>query len=147
MKEKATAVPDETKAAETTETEASVKADKKTAADAPRTEKTIEKAAVSATEKKDTKTKAAEKEAPRAKRGPKPGAKKAAKEDLKPEVFIQFQNKEAVVEEAVEKAKGQFVADGHRVSTIKTLQIYLKPEEGAAYYVINQKFAGRVDLF
>ena len=41
----------------------------------------------------------------------------------------------------------QAVADGHRASSIKSLQVYLKPEEFAAYYVINQKFAGRVDLF
>lgn len=73
--------------------------------------------------------------------------KKAVKEEMKPEVFIQYQGKEAVVEEAIEKAKAEFVADGHRASSIKSLQIYLKPEEYAAYYVINQKFAGRVDLF
>lgn len=73
--------------------------------------------------------------------------KKAVKEELKPEVFIQYQGKEAVVADAIEKAKAEFVADGHRVSTIKTLQVYLKPEDNSAYYVINQKFAGRVDLF
>ena len=69
-------------------------------------------------------------------------AKKVVKEELKPEVFIQYQGKEAI-----EKAKAEFVANGHRVSSIKSLQVYLKPEEYAAYYVINQKFAGRVDLF
>lgn len=74
-------------------------------------------------------------------------AKKAAKEELKPEVFIQYQGREAMVAEAIEKAKAEFAADGHRVSSIKSLQVYLKPEEYAAYYVINQKFAGRVDLF
>lgn len=74
-------------------------------------------------------------------------AKKAVKEEVKPEVFIQYEGKEAIVAEAIEKAKAEFVADGHRVSSIKSLQVYLKPEEYAAYYVINQKFAGRVDLF
>lgn len=74
-------------------------------------------------------------------------AKKAVKEELKPEVFIQYQGREAIVAEAIEKAKAEFVADGQRVSSIKSLQVYLKPEEYAAYYVINQKFAGRVDLF
>lgn len=74
-------------------------------------------------------------------------SKKAVKEEMKPEVFIQYQGKESIVADAIEKAKAEFVADGHRVSSIKSLQIYLKPEEYAAYYVINQKFAGRVDLF
>lgn len=73
--------------------------------------------------------------------------KKAVKEELKPEVFIQYQGREAIVADAIEKAKAAYVAEGHRVSSIKSLQIYLKPEEYAAYYVINQKFAGRVDLF
>ena len=40
-----------------------------------------------------------------------------------------------------------FVSEGHRVSTIKSLKLYLKPEDGFAYYVINEKFAGRVPLF
>ena len=74
-------------------------------------------------------------------------AAKAAKEELKPEVFIQYQGNEAIVADVIEKAKNEFVADGHRASSIKSLQVYLKPEEFAAYYVINQKFAGRVDLF
>ena len=87
---------------------------------------------------------------PRAKRGPKPGprtGKKADKAELKPGVVLQFQGSETTVEEAVEKIKSQFVSEGHRVSTIKDLRVYLKPEESAAYYVINQKFAGRIDLF
>ena len=89
-------------------------------------------------------------EKPKAKRGPKPGStrtKKAEKAELKPGIVLQFQGSETTVDEAVEKIKAQFVAEGHRVSTIKDLQVYLKPEEAAAYYVINQKFAGRIDLF
>ena len=74
-------------------------------------------------------------------------AAKAAKEELKPEVFIQYQGNEAIVADVIEKAKNEFIADGHRASSSKSLQVYLKPEEFAAYYVINQKFAGRVDLF
>jgi hypothetical protein len=74
-------------------------------------------------------------------------AKSTSKDELKPEVFIQFYSSEAVVAEVVEKVKSKFVEEGHRASTIKSLQVYLKPEENAAYYVINQKTAGRVDLF
>ncbi len=92
-------------------------------------------------------------EKPVKRRGRKPGTKngqgrtKKLREEVKPEVFIQYQGNEGIVAEAIEKAKAAFVADGHRISTIKTLQVYLKPEEYAAYYVINKKFAGRVDLF
>lgn len=72
---------------------------------------------------------------------------KTVQEELKPEIVLQFQGKEALITEAIDKAKAEFVAAGHRMSSIKSLQIYLKPEEYAAYYVINQKFAGKVDLF
>ena len=92
-------------------------------------------------------------EKPVKRRGRKPGTKngqgrtKKLREEVRPEVFIQYQGNEGIVAEAIEKAKAAFVADGHRISTIKTLQVYLKPEEYAAYYVINKKFTGRVDLF
>ena len=85
-----------------------------------------------------------------AKTAKKPAAKKTApakKEEVKAEVYVQFQGQEAVVADVIEKAKKQFVEEGHRASTIKSIQVYLKPEEYAAYYVINQKHAGRVDLF
>lgn len=101
--------------------------------------------AVQETKAATEKAKEAVKEKKVAKVGRKPVRKE--KTELKPEVFIQFQGQEAIVEEAIEKAKNQFVAEGHRLSSIKTLQMYLKPEESAAYYVINEKFAGRVDLF
>ena len=97
------------------------------------------KAATKVEEPKKTAAETAKKRKPRTKT-----AKKAAKEELKPEVYIQYQG---VVEDAIKKVTEQFVAEGHRASTIKSLQLYLKPEENAAYYVINQKIAGRVDLF
>ncbi len=74
-------------------------------------------------------------------------AKKAAKEVLKPEITVQYQNLEVTTEVVEERVKAQFAAEGHRVGTIKKLNIYVKPEEYAAYYVINDKFTGRVDLF
>lgn len=138
----------ETKAAaKVEETKAAVKetvAEKKEAAETKVAAKAAEaKAAVKETaEEKAKETKKVVKEKKTAK-----VTKKAEKEELKPEVVIQYQGREAIVAEAIEKAKSQFVAEGHRVSSIKSLQIYLKPEEFAAYYVINQKFAGRVDLF
>lgn len=39
-----------------------------------------------------------------------------------------------------------YVAEGHRASAIKKLTIYLKPEERKAYYVINEKATGDIDL-
>ena len=77
----------------------------------------------------------------------KKAAKKAVKEALKPVVTVQYQNLEVTTETVEERVKAQFAAEGHRVGTIKKLNIYVKPEEYAAYYVINDKHTGRVDLF
>ena len=35
---------------------------------------------------------------------------------------------------------------GKKESAITSLDIYVKPEENAAYYVINGNFAGKVEL-
>ena len=64
-----------------------------------------------------------------------------------PEIKIQFAGNEADEDEIVNAIKNKYVSEGHRASAIKSLQIYLKPEENAAYYVINQKSMGMVPLF
>ena len=139
MEKKVTTKLEATKATvKAAEGNATVKAEEKAVVKEATTAKETVKEAVA--EVKKTVKKAAEKKTEKM-------TKKTVKEEMVPEVFIQFQGNEAVVADAIEKAKAQFVAEGHRASSIKSLQIYLKPEEGAAYYVINQKLAGRVDLF
>ena len=71
--------------------------------------------------------------------------KKATRSET--EVFVEYYGQQSSVEEITNKVKEVFVSEGHRVSTIKSLKLYLKPEDGFAYYVINEKFAGRVPLF
>lgn len=63
------------------------------------------------------------------------------------EVYVQFSGNEAGVIDVVAKAKEAFAAEGHKTTAIKNIRIYLKPEENAAYYVVNEKFAGKVELF
>ena len=49
--------------------------------------------------------------------------------------------------ELVEKAKTAYAAAGGNVSEIKELQLYIKPEEHKAYYVVNGEAAGcSIDL-
>lgn len=84
--------------------------------------------------------------------GRKPGSKNtAAKTETKKvlkkdEVFVQFAGEEYAVEEVMEKAKAAYIAEGHRASAIKSVRLYIKPEERKAYYVINDKAAGCIDL-
>ena len=96
------------------------------------------KVADKATETKDTVKKAVKKTAAKV---------TEKKNELVSEVYVQFAGQEAKVDAVIERATQAYVADGHRASSIKSLQVYLKPEESAAYYVINSKYAGKVDLF
>ena len=65
-------------------------------------------------------------------------AKKApVKKEIKTAVYVQYAGKEAEVEKLVAAAKKAYVAAGHKETDIKTVEIYVKPEENTAYYVIN----------
>lgn len=72
---------------------------------------------------------------------------KKEKQPAKTEIIVQYQQNAANICEIENRVKAQFVAEGHRAGCIKTLNIYVKPEEYKAYYVINDKFFGSVDLF
>ncbi len=78
-------------------------------------------------------------------------AKKAVKaaapaEEKMEEIVIQYGAMEWKGAELLEKAKAAYAAEGHRASSIKSLNLYVKPEEMKAYYVINEKTTGSIDL-
>jgi hypothetical protein len=80
------------------------------------------------------------------KKAPKKSVAKKEKE-TQTNVVVQVLNQEFSLSDLENKVKAQFVADGHRAGCIKLLEIYAKPEEGKAYYVVNEgKFTGSVDL-
>ncbi len=74
-----------------------------------------------------------------------PAKKAAAKAETV--ITLEFGEYTAVMAEVEGKVKAQFVADGNKESAIKSLNIYVKPFENSAYYVINGDVTGRVDLF
>jgi len=107
-----------------------------------------------AADKKKVETKVAadkkkvEEKAEKAEKAVKKTVKKAAEKVAVSEVvYVQYAEGETTVADITKKVKDQFVAEGHRASSIKSVRIYVKPEERAAYYVINDTNAGRVDLF
>lgn len=111
--------------------------------------KTAEKTAETTKETAEAAKKTAEKTAEAAKKtAKKTVAKVAAKTAVvKAATIVQYQNNEVDTTKVEEKVKAQFVSEGHKAASIKKLNIYIKPEEYSAYYVINDKFSGRVDLF
>lgn len=109
-----------------------------------------EKAPVKKTEVKEEKA-PAKKAAASKKAAPKAAAKtaktvKAAKETVSPNVYVQFAGKEVKTEELVEQVKAVWTSEGHRASAIKSLEVYVKPDDMAAYYVINSKVTGKIEL-
>lgn len=62
-------------------------------------------------------------------------------------VHLQFGGNEWTVSDLVERAKAAYAAAGGDVSAITELQLYVKPEEQKAYYVINGEANGSsIDL-
>lgn len=107
-----------------------VKKEKAEVKKAPAKKAPAKKAAT--TEKKETAKKA-------------PAKKAAAKAETV--ITLEFGEYTAVMNEVENKVKAQFVADGNKEADIKSLNIYVKPFENSAYYVINGDITGRVDLF
>ncbi len=72
-------------------------------------------------------------------------AGKTAKKENK--VILQVYGKDVDVAYLRERAVEAYVAAGHKASDMKDIKLYLKHEDMACYYVINETFAGRVYLF
>ena len=86
--------------------------------------------------KAETKTEAPKAEEPK-KETKKAPAKRAAAKDIKTSVVVQFAGKEVTEKELIAADKKAYTKKGNKVGDIKTIEIYVKPEENAAYYVVN----------
>lgn len=64
-------------------------------------------------------------------------SKTVTKTEVKASVFVQYLGKEISAEALVEAAKAAFVSAGHTKDEIKTIDVYVKPEENTAYYAVN----------
>lgn len=64
---------------------------------------------------------------------------------MKPELYVQYDFNEFNISGLVDAAKAAFKAKHSRVA-VKSCKIYVKPQERAAYYVINDDFTGKLDL-
>ena len=97
------------------------------------------------TSKKETVSKAA------AKAEKKPAAKKASakkavtKAEVKKEnVILQFAGKEVEIDAVIASAKADFKANNK--GCLRSINVYVKPDENAAYYVVKGKTTGKVEL-
>lgn len=102
---------------------------------------------VKAAEKKPAEKKPAVKKAVEKKPAEKKAAasrRKTAK--LEQAVYVQYGAGEWDVAALAEQAKADYVAAGHKAADIKKVAVYVKPQEGRAYYVVNDTDTGSVAL-
>ena len=72
---------------------------------------------------------------------------KAPKQDPAPEIIFQYREYEASMDVVTDRVKAHYYAKGHAQGSIESIQIYVKPEDFTAYYVINDGIVGKVNLF
>ena len=124
-----------TTATEEKKTTAAKTAKAETKATAAKTTKT---AAAKTTAAKTTAAKTEEKAAP----AKKPAAKKAAAKAVEAKVYIEFNGAKVPVDEIVENVKATYKANGGN-DEIKSLEVYVQPNESAAYFVVNGEPTGK----
>lgn len=69
------------------------------------------------------------------------------KQDPAPEIIFQYREYEASMDVVTDRVKSHYYAKGHEQGSIESIQIYVKPEDFTAYYVINDGIVGKVNLF
>lgn len=134
------------KAAETTTQTQEVKTAEKAAAEAVK----AEKAAAKETEKSAVKetAKAAEEKPAKAEKKTTARTRKttAAKKEIKAEIVLQYGEKEVSTKDMIAAVKKEWTKAKHKISDIKSMELYVKPEDYAVYYVINGDTTGKVWL-
>lgn len=104
-------------------------------------EKKTEVKAEAVKQEASVKTQAAEAKAP-AKKAP---AKKTPAKTQ--EIYLQFAGREILDKDLMERVKTIWTKDlGNKVRDLVDVKIYVKPEECAAYYVINNDVTGSFEL-
>ena len=71
-----------------------------------------------------------------------PAAKRAEKEIVQ-EVYFEYNGSQILSNELLDRIKEEYKNEGHRISSIKTLRVYINPDDRKAYYVINDKAEGK----
>ena len=66
---------------------------------------------------------------------------------IKQQMFLQFNEQEVELSAVEANVKKDWKETGKKLTDIETLDIYIKPQEGKAYYVVNRAVEGKVDLF
>lgn len=141
-KNEATAAPEKAVKKENEAPVKAVKEEKAAPAKAVKEEKAApaKKAEVKAEKKEEKKAaKPAEKKAPAKKPAPKK-AEKAA------EVYFEFAGRQVNTAEVMKAVEAACKANGVKSTAVKGVKVYVKAEDNAAYYVLENGESGKIDL-
>ena len=109
---------------------------------APEVKAPVEAKAEVKTEAEKEEKKSAAKKAPAKKEeAPAEKAVKKAPEKDTAKIFIEFGGNKFAADEIVEKCKAAYKADNSR-KQVRSIEVYVKPEDNKAYYVVNGKADG-----
>ena len=70
-------------------------------------------------------------------------AQRRGRPPLAPELYVELNGKQYNITDVIDRAKADYRAT-HKVG-VQSCKVYVKPEEGMAYYVIN-KVSGKLEL-
>ena len=70
----------------------------------------------------------------------------AAKKEIKQKVIVEYQGKQVDTRDMIAAVKKVWTKGKNKVSDIKSMDLYVKPEDNAVYYVINGTDAGHVEF-
>lgn len=65
---------------------------------------------------------------------------------MKTNLYVEFQGKQVETKEVLAAAKKVWTDAGNKVKDLETVDLYIKPEENAAYYVFNDTESGKIEL-
>lgn len=75
----------------------------------------------------------------------KPAVKKtAAKKEMKVKAVVEYQGKQVEEKDIIASVKKAWTKSGKKVRDLKSVDLYIKPEEEKVYYVINGTDTGSV---
>ena len=64
----------------------------------------------------------------------------------KTSMFVEYQGKQVEDKAILASVKKAWTEAGNKVGDMKTVELYIKPEENAVYYVINGTETGKVNF-
>ena len=111
---------------------------------APVVEKVVEKTAPAVEKVVEKTAPAVEKAAEKVVEETKEARKTAPKKEMKTTLIVEHQGKQVEDKDMIAAVKKAWTKSGRKIGDIKTMTLYVKPEEAAVYYVINTTETGSV---